>query len=199
MPRPARLAASLLLASVVALPAPARAEVLDYDYVYLSREGSASGESGNGAAGGFKTFGDHTHLFASFDDTGFYAGSHEDWDYDLRTLRLGIGGHYRLGERTMIAPSVAVFRSRGEVMAPGWMAPRDLDGTGSILEVDLRHAVTDWLELVGGARRTRFAGESWTELVGGVMFHANDTWALGALYHDREGERSTELTVRYYY
>ena len=203
MPRPSISTARLLLTSaVVLLPAAARAEVLNYDYVYLSKEGAASGESeddGNGTAGGFKSFGDHTHVFMSYDDTAFYAGNHEDWDYDLKTWRAGAGGHYFIGKRTMIAPAFAVFRSRGEVMAPGWEAPRKLAGTGTILEVDLRHAVTDWLELVASARRTRFEDATWTELVGGVLFHPSDEWAVGALYHDRDDARSTELTLRYYY
>lgn len=203
MPRPSCVLAGLALAgAAVLLPGAARAEVLDYDYVYLSREGAASGQGGNdgnGTAGGFKSFGDHTHVFLSYDDTAFYAGNHEDWDYDLRTWRAGAGGHYLVGKRTMIAPALAVFRSRGEVMAPGWLSPRRLAGTGSILEVDLRHAVTDWLELTAGARRTRFEDASWTELVAGVLFHPNDSWAVGALYHDRDDARSTELTLRYYY
>ena len=202
----ARLAAatarSLLGAALVVSAPAATAEVLNYDYVYLSKEGAASGQqgdSGNGTAGGFKSFGDHTHVFASYDDTAFYAGSNADWDYNLKTLRVGAGGHYLIGKRTMIAPSFAVFRSRGEVMAPAWVAPRKLAGNGSILELDVRHAVTDWLEIVGGVRRTRFEDASWTELVGGVLFHPSDRWAVGALHHDRDDARSTELTLRFYY
>ena len=203
MPRPPTATIRLVLAGMVALvPAATRAEVLNYDYVYLSKEGAASGQqadNGNGTAGGFKSFAQHTHVFLSYDDTAFYAGSNADWDYDLKTWRVGAGGHYLIGKRTMIAPSFAVFRSRGEVMAPSWTAPRGLSGTGTILEVDLRHAVTRWLELTVGARRTRFEDGAWTELVGGVLFHPNDTWAVGALHHDRDGEQSTELTLRYYY
>ena len=193
---------TLLVVALAMLPAAARAEVLNYDYVYLSKEGAASGRDGNdgnGTAGGFKSFGEHTHVFLSYDDTAFYAGNNENWDYDLKTWRIGAGGHYLVGERTMIAPAFAVFRSRGEVLAPSWMAPRKLQGTGTILEVDLRHAVTHWLELVASARRTRFEDASWTELVGGVLFHPNDRWAVGALYHDRDDARSTEFTLRYYY
>lgn len=202
MPRSAACIARRLLGALLALlPVPSLAEVLNYDYVYLSREGAASGRSdnGDGTAGGFKSFGDHTHVFLSYDDSAFYAGSNQHWDYDLKTWRIGAGGHYLIGKRTMIAPSLAVFRSRGEVMAPSWMAPRRMSGTGTILELDLRHAVTRWLELTAGARRTRFEDDSWTELVGGVLLHPTDRWAVGALHHDREGERSTELTVRFYY
>ncbi|MDG6347531.1 hypothetical protein QAA18_02045 [Luteimonas sp. 8-5] len=175
----------------------ANAEVLDYDYVYLSRNGTES--DGNGSGGGFKSFGGHTHVFASYDDTAFYAGRHDDWDYDLQTLRVGAGGHYLIGERTMIAPSLSVFRSRGEAKAPSWDEPRELEGTGYIAQFDLRHAVTDWLEITAAARLTRFDGDSATEMVGGVMFHATDNWAFGALYHHRDGGDTTELTVRYYY
>lgn len=190
------LRATLALALAL-VPGVAAAEVLNYDYVYLSKNGTES--DGNGTAGGFKSFGGHTHVFASYDDTAFYAGRNENWDYDLETLRIGAGGHYLLGNRTMIAPSVSVFRSRGEVMSPSWDAPRRLEGTGYIAQFDLRHAVTDWMELTAAARVTRFDGASSTEMVGGVIFHANDQWAFGALYHDRDGGHSTELTVRYYY
>ena len=187
----------LLVLALLLLPGAAAAEVLNYDYVYLSRNGTES--DGNGTAGGFKSFGGHTHVFASYDDTAFYAGSNANWDYDLETLRVGVGGHYLLGQRTMIAPSLSVFRSSGEVMSPSWTSPRKLSGTGYIAQFDLRHAVTDWLELTAAARLTHFDGESSTELVGGVMFHANDKWALGVLYHDRDEQASTEFTVRYYY
>jgi hypothetical protein len=186
-----------LLLALALLPTTAAAEALNYDYVYLSRNGTES--DGSGTAGGYKSFGTHTHVFASYDDTAFYAGSHANWDYDLRTLRVGAGGHYLLGARTMIAPSFSVFRSRGDVLAPTWAAPRKLEGTGYIAEFDLRHAVTDWLELTVAARRSRFADSTWSEYVGGVMFHASDHWAVGALYHDREGQAATEFTVRYYY
>src|SRR3546814_21011996 len=89
----------LLVAVLVLLPGIAAAEALNYDYVYLSKNGTESDGSsnGNGAAGGFKSFGGHTHVFASWDDTAFYAGSNPAWDYDLRTLRIGAGGHYRVG------------------------------------------------------------------------------------------------------
>ena len=188
---------TLLLLAAALLPGLAPAEVLNYDYVYLSRNGTE--DDGTGTAGGFKSFGGHTHLFASFDDTAFYASSHANWDYDLRTLRVGAGGHYLVGERTMIAPSVSVFRSQGEVLAPSWDAPRELRGTGYIAQFDLRHAVTQRIELTAAARVTRFAGDQWRETIGGVMFHATDHWAFGALYHDREGQAGTEFTVRYYY
>ena len=185
------------LLAMTLLSGAATADVLNYDYVYLSKNGTES--DGTGTGGGYKSFGEHTHLFLSYDDTAFYAGSHENWDYDLKTLRVGAGGHYLIGARTMIAPSVSVFHSRGEVLAPTWTAARKLSGTGYIAEFDLRHAVTNWLELTVAARRTQFADASWNELVGGVMFHANHNWAFGALYHERDDQHSTEFTVRYYY
>lgn len=184
------------------LPGLARAEVLNYDYVYLSKNGTGSdgkAADGNGTAGGYKSFGQHTHVFLSYDDTAFYAGSNPNWDYNLKTVRIGAGGHYLIGKRTMIAPALSVFRSSGAVMAPGWAAPRRLSGTGYIAEFDLRHALNDHVELIVAARRSQFAGTRWNETIGGVMFHATDKWAFGALYHDRERQRSTEFTVRYYY
>lgn len=187
----------LLLLAMALLPGLARAEALNYDYVYLSRNGTDS--NGVGTTGGYKSFGAHTHVFASYDDTAFYAGSHPNWDYNLKTLRVGAGGHYLIGEHTMIAPSVSVFHSSGDVLAPSWSAPRKLSGTGYIAEFDLRHAVTNWLELTLAARQTQFEGTRWNEYVGGVMFHANDTWAFGVLYRDRVEKQAVEFTLRYYY
>lgn len=191
-----------LCALLLLLPGAAWAEVLNYDYVYLSRNGmepdGGSRSEGN-TAGGFKEFGGHTHVFASIDDGGLYGGANPKWDYDLTTLRVGVGGHYLLGERTMIAPAVALLRVDGEVLAPAWMAPRELSGTGHVIQLDVRHAVFDWLELTAAARHTKLLGESSTEFVGGVLFHLNDAFAVGALYHDRDAAASTELTVRWYY
>lgn len=192
----------LALPALAVLPLAARAEVLDYDYVYLSRTGTElDGQSrGEGnTVGGFKEWGDHTHVFASLDDSGVYAGADPDWDYDLTTLRVGIGGHYRLGERTMIAPAAVYLRVEGEAQAPGWTGPRDVAGTGHVLQLDVRHAVTDWLELTAAARHTRILGDTSTEFVGGVLFHPSDAFAFGALYHERDEASATELTVRWYY
>lgn len=193
----------LLLLAMALLPGAARADVLNYDYVYLSKNGTetdrASNDGDGMAAGGYKSFGKRTHVFLSYDNTALYAGSHPDWDYDLKTWRIGAGGHYFLGKRTLIAPSLSIFRSSGEVLAPSWTAPRKLEGTGYIVQFELRHAVTDWLELTAAARRTKFVDGTSNEYIGGVMFHVNHNWALGMLYHDRERKRSTEFTVRYYY
>src|SRR3546814_19646637 len=90
----------LLVAVLALLPGIAAAEALNYDYVYMSKNGTESDGSsnGNGAAGGFKSFGGHTHVFASLDDTAFYAGSNTDWAYDLRTLLFGAVGPYHVGK-----------------------------------------------------------------------------------------------------
>jgi hypothetical protein len=54
----------LLLAALL-LPGLAPAEVLDYDYVYLSRNGGE--QDGHGTGGGYKSFGEHTHLSSTCD------------------------------------------------------------------------------------------------------------------------------------
>ena len=192
-----------LLLALSLLPGAALAEVLNYDYVYLSKNGTESDtpfEKGDGvAAGGFKSFRKHTHFFLSYDDNALYAGTNPNWDYDLKTWRIGAGGHYLIGKRTMIAPALSVFRSHGEAMAPGWDAPRQLRGTGYVAQVDLRHAFNDHLEATLAARRSQSQSQSSNEFVGGMLYHLNDTWAVGVLYHDRDPRPSTEFTVRYYY
>lgn len=184
------------------LPGAALAEPLNYDYIYLSNsetETDGGGESEGDAFGGFWSFADTLHVFASWDDSGSYAGANPAWDYDLKTLRAGIGGHYLIGERTMIAPAVAVIRAEGDVMAASWTSPRELKDTGYGVQLDLRHAVSDWFELTAGGRYSDVLDNSSTELVGGLVFHPTDWLALGALYHEREEAASTELTVRWYF
>lgn len=192
----------LILLAAAVLPGTVLAEPLNYDYIYLSNVDTESdgGDGSEGEAfGGFWSFADTLHVFASYDDSGFYAGANPAWDYDLQALRAGLGGHYLLGERTMIAPAISVIRAEGDVMAPSWASPRELKDTGYGFQLDLRHALTDRFELTAGGRYTNLLDDSSTELVGGLLFHAADWIALGALYHDREEETATELTVRWYF
>lgn len=193
----------LLLLAMALLPGVAPAEVLNYDYVYLSVNGTENdpgSKGGDGAAGGgFKSFGKRTHVFLSYDNTAQYAGSNPTWDYNLKTWRIGAGGHYLIGKRTMIAPSLSVFRSNGEVMVPNSTSPQRLAGNGYIVQLDLRHALNAKLELTAAARRSKFVDGESTEFVAGVLFHPSRKWAVGVLYHDRERKRSTEFTVRHYY
>lgn len=193
--------AFIVLAAALA-PLALQAEPLDYDYIYLSDHDADSGAVDDGEAfGGFWTFAETLHVFGSYDDTGAYGGAGENpaWDYDTRALRVGVGGHYRIGERTMIAPAIAVLRAEMDVMAPAWTAPREFSDTGYGLQLDLRHALTNRFELAAGARYTDVLDNDSSELVGGIVFHATDWLALGALYHDREGEGATEMTVRWYF
>jgi len=184
------------------LPVAALAEPLDYDYIYLSdtdTETDSGAETSGDVFGGFWSFAKNLHVFASYDDAGFYAGSNPAWDYDVKALRAGVGGHYLVGERTMIAPAVSLIRAEGDVMAPAWDAPRNIGDTGYGVQLDLRHAVTNWLELTAGGRYADVLDDRTTELVGGVVFHPTTWLALGALYHDREDATGTELTVRWYF
>lgn len=182
-------------------PAPGVAEILNYDYVYLSRNGTESDQQSGGgtAAGGYKSVREHLHVFGSYDDGAMYAGSHPNWDYDLKTLRVGAGGHFFIGKRTVFAPSVSIFYSHGTVMDASWSAPHRISGTGYIAQFELRHAVNRWLELTAAARRTKSIDGSSNELIGGVMLHVHRNWAFGVMEHQRDHKASTELTVRYYY
>lgn len=194
----------ILLAAIALAPFAVAAEPLDYDYVYLSSNDTETDdgrETDGDVFGGFWSFTDTLHVFASYDDAGAYTGSGENplWDYDTRTLRAGIGGHYLLGERTMIAPALAVLRSEVEISAPAWTEPREVSDTGYGVQLDLRHAVTDWFELTAGGRYADVFDNGTTELVGGVVFHPTTWLALGALYHEGDDRNSTELTVRWYY
>ena len=186
------------------LPATAMSEPLNYDYVYLSANDTRT-DSGNDdrgdTLGGFWSFADTLHLFGSLDDAGAYAGAGANaaWKYETRTLRAGIGGHYLLGKRVMIAPSIAVLRAEQEISAPAWTTARERSDTGYGAQVDLRYAVTSAFELTVGGRYSRLFDDNSTEGVGGILYHATDWLALGALYHEGERSESTELTVRWYY
>lgn len=193
-----------LLMVLVLLPFAVAAEPLNYDYLYLSAndtETDDGSESEGETFGGFWSFADTLHLFASYDDAGAYAGSgaNPGWDYDTRTLRAGIGGHWLIDERTMIAPAVAVLHARADVTAPAWTYAREYTDTGYGVQLDLRHALADWFELTAGGRYSEVFDGDATEFVGGVVFHPTDWLALGALYHDGDARTGTELTVRWYY
>lgn len=193
-----------LLAIAILLPAVALAEPLDYNYVYLSTNDAEDNDAGGADGetfGGFWEFAETLHLFGSYDDAGAYAGAGDNpsWEYETRTLRAGVGGHYLIGERTMIAPAVAVLYAEREVDAPGWNYPREYDDTGYGVQFDLRHAFTNWFEITAGARYSNVFDEDGTEFVGGLLFHPTNWLAVGALYHDGDNEASTEFTVRWYY
>lgn len=192
-----------LLATLALLPLAVAAEPLNYDYLYLSSNDTKTddgSETSGDVFGGFWSFTDTLHVFASYDDAGAYAGDmNPAWDYDTRTLRAGVGGHYLLGKRTMIAPAIAILRAEAEVTSPLWTSAREYSDTGYGAQLDLRHAVTNWFELTAGARYTQVFDNDATELVGGIVFHPTSWLALGALYHERDEANSTELTVRWYY
>lgn len=191
----------LLLLACLA-PLAALAEPLSYDYVYLSSNDSSNDDSAGGsgeAFGGFYEFAQTLHLFGSYDDSSAYigAGQNPNWDYDTKTLRFGIGGHYLLGERTMIAPSIAVLRSRRDITAPLWTV-RDED-TGYGAQIDLRHAFTNWFEVTAGARYSEVFEQDDTEFVAGIVFHPTNWLALGAVHHEGDERTATELTIKWYY
>jgi len=190
---------------VLVLFAPAlHAEPLNYDYLYFSSndtESDSGQDTGGEAFGGFWEFADTLHLFGSYDDAGSYTGTGANplWQYDTRTLRAGIGGHYLLGTRVMLAPSIAVLHARREINASDWNGLRKYTDTGYGMQLDLRYAVANWLELTAGSRTSRIFGENETDLVGGIIFHPTHWLALGAIYHDSDSQSGAELTVRWYY
>lgn len=194
----------LLLLAAAAVCLSANAEPLNYDYVYYSAteidNDSGASDSGD-TLGAFLSFADTLHLFGSVDTAGAYSGgsTNSNYSYDTLTLRVGIGGHYLLTERLMIAPAIAVLRSRTEVSSPNWMYAREYEDTGYGAQVDLRYWFGNRWEVTGGARYSRVFDNSATELTAGPVFHINDWLALGALYHDGENRNSTELTLRWYF
>lgn len=183
------------------LALPAAAEPLSYDYIYLSSsdaQGNDSQDRGGEAFGGFWEFAETLHLFGSWDDGAYTPpGNNPGWRYDTRSLRAGIGGHYLLGSRFMLAPSVAVIRAEREITAPGWT--REYTDTGYSMQLDARYAVSNWLELTAGSRSSRVFDASDTEFVGGIVFHPFDWLALGASYRESDAQHGTELVVKWYY
>lgn len=191
----------ILFLSLALLPA-AHAEPLNYDYVYLSSN-DAEGDTGDSGetAGAFWEFAETLHLFGSYDTGGNYTGSGSNpaWDYDTRTIRAGAGGHYLLGTRFMLAPSIAVLRSRREVYAPALGTRMEYTDTGYGVQLDLRYAVADWIELTAGARSSRIFDDTRSDFLGGIIFHPTDWLAMGVVRHEGEDDASTEFTVRWYY
>lgn len=190
-----------LLGLALLAPLPVAAEPLNYDYVYLSSnntEGSA--DNGGETAGGFWEFAETLHLFGSYDEGGNYSntGSNPNWDYETRTMRAGVGAHYLLGTRFMLAPSVAVLRSRREIYIPN-SGQMEYSDTGYGMQLDLRYAVSNWLELTAGARSSRIFEDTRSDFVGGIIFHPTDWLAAGIVRHEGDDSAATEFTVRWYY
>lgn len=185
----------------------ASAEPLNYDYVYFSQHDTENDNTGKSkdsdVLGAFWEFTDTMHLIASYDSSGAYASG--GLGADVETFRFGLGGHFLVSENTMIAPSLYAIRGRAELKDQTGPVPWNYGNdytrtdTGYAVGLDLRYRVTNWFELTAGAKRQELFDTSSTDAVGGVVFHATDWLAFGALYHDREDSTGTELTVRWYF
>jgi hypothetical protein len=121
---------SLLLAGLIG---SAGAERLSYDYAYLSHQDDrVNGQNfTNDTFGVYYEFGRHWHVFGSYGNAGSYGNP--AWK-DSRAARIGLGGHWLLGDDTMIA-----------VEAVGVHAQFDKPGVGTIRDtgesgiVEVRH------------------------------------------------------------
>lgn len=186
-----RIAAALL---VVALAnAPASADPLSYDYVYLShQQDHVDGRSfKNDTFGAYKEIGAHFHLFGSLGNAGAYGNP--AWK-NSRAVRIGAGGRVLLDDDTLIAFEEAVVRAQFDHPSRGTV--RDT-GFSSIFEI--RHRFAPWLEAIASASYSDVLGRRTGEFVAGPVFHLNRHIALGAFYRRTDGSSGLEITARTYY
>lgn len=183
--------ATLLVAASVS--ASAMAEPLSYDYTYLSHQQThVDGQSfRNDTLGGYYELGARAHLFGSYGNAGAYGNP--AWK-NSRAARFGAGGHWLIGEDTMIAVESALMRAQFD--KPGVGTVRD---TGASAIVEFRHRFAPWAEAIASASRSEVLGRRTSEFVAGPVFHLNRTFAVGAFYRRSEGSSGFEVTARTYY
>ena len=182
----------LSLASLLLAPALC-AEPLNYSYGYLrSGEWHVDGRSfRNDIAGVYIEAGKHVHLFGSLGKGGAYAAPTLQ---DARTLRLGIGGHWLLGQDSMIAVEAAAIRASYRWHDAGRMAHL---GWSAIVEYRYRFAPA-WEAIVTGTR-TQLWNWRTQEFAVGPVWHLNDTVAIGAFYRRMDGNSGFDATIRTYF
>ncbi|MEP7043467.1 MAG: hypothetical protein ABI843_10420 [Dokdonella sp.] len=171
----------------------ASAEPLSYDYAYLSHQQThVDGQSfRNDSLGAYYQMGANFHLFGSFGNAGSYGNA--AWK-NSRAVRGGAGGHWLLGDDTMIAVEGAVMRAQFDKPFVGTV--RD---TGGSVIFEVRHRVAPWMEAIASTSHTDVLGRRTNEFVAGPVFHLNRTFALGAFYRHTEGSSGFEVTARTYY
>lgn len=178
---------------IVAAAAPASADPLSYDYVYLShQQAHVDGRSfGNDTLGGYIEVGAHLHLFGSLGNAGAYGNP--AWK-NSRAVRIGTGGHWLLDDDTLIAVEGALLRAQFDDALRGTV--RD---TGASAIVEFRHRFAPWCEAIASAAFSDVLDHRTTEFVAGPVFHLNRRIALGAFYRRTDGGSGLEITARTYY
>lgn len=173
--------------------ASACAEPLSYDYAYLSHQKDhVDGQAfGNDTLGAYYQFGKNWHVFGSYGNAGSYGNP--AWK-DSRAARIGLGGHWLLGDDTMIAAEGAMVRAQFEKPSVGTV--RD---TGASAIFEIRHRFATWCEAIASASHSDVLGHRTDEFVAGPVFHLNRIFAVGAFYRRMESSSGFEITARTYY
>jgi|GEM_PF-5793735 len=187
------VALRFLAVSGLFVAAAARAEPLSYDYAYLSHQKDhVNGEAfANDTFGAYYQFGGNWHVFGSYGNAGSYGNP--AWK-DSRAARVGLGGHWLIGEDTMIAAEGAVVHAQFEKPSVGTV--RD---TGGSAIFEIRHRFAPWCEGIASASHSDVLGHRTDEFVAGPVFHLNRIFALGAFYRRMDNSSGFEVTFRTYY
>lgn len=183
-----------LLGLTILLVAPAlRAEPLNYSYGYLrSGEWHVDGRSfRNDVVGVYVETGPHVHLFGSLGKGGAYA---DPTLQDARTLRLGIGGHWLLGQDSMIAVEAAAIRARYL-----WDGNEEMAHLGWSAIVEYRYRFLPRWEVILTGTRTELWDWRTQEFAIGPVWHINDTIAIGAFYRHMDGHNGFDASIRTYF
>lgn len=180
----------IVLIGILSLGSGVQAEPLSYDYVYASRtDTEVNNQDAEGDTFGlFTEFAEHWHVTVSQGDAGWGPAGAEQL-----TTRFGLGGQVFLSDRTLLAPTLSVLRIETDTPAAS------NDETAYAVQLDLRHRITDRLELVTGVRHLDLDAGSRSGVEAGLMFHLNNWVAIGGIARHEDSVNSMEWTFRIYY
>lgn len=166
------------------------AEPLNYRYGDLkSGEWHTNGRRfRNDTGGAHVEAGKHIHLFGSIGNGGSCVGPPLDGS---RSVRLGIGDHWLIGEHSMLALEAAALRTSDRWRDQGRMAHA---GWRAIVEYRCRFA-RSW-EAVATATRTERWHWRTQELALGSVWHLNDAIAAIAFVRRMDGHNGFDFTLR---
>lgn len=184
-----------LLAAALVLPIAAPAADLSYNYVEAGigrteldvDAGSVDEVDGDGfSIAGSLAVTDNVHLFADFNTVDF------DFDVDTRTIRVGGGWNLGLNESTDFIARVAYLQT--EVDFPGG----DADEDGFDIGVGLRSAIAPAFEIEGAIDYVDLGGDDSgdTTFSGAARYFVTSQFAVGVALGVGDDATSYGLTAR---
>jgi len=174
--------------------APTQAELNSGPFSYTYIQGDIIRGDGDGFSGGpdglalSGAYALTKELFV-FGGLGHLDGEIGGTDVDSETIGAGLGLHMPASPTTDLVFGLSLLHGDSENAAPAWCP----DGTGYGLDIGLRHAADEKLELNGGVSYQDFEdSSSMTALRGGLVYHATKNVGIcGGLSFSNEFDQLT--------